>query len=315
VRYVAEPLSERPQAAAVGAKSARTYGVGVALARVSTAWRQFLLLSTRYLELLWNDKKNLAILLLQAPVIAIMLAVFIAELDDGSMFRSPAPPPEQADAQKFLFIMAFSAVMFGCINAAREIVKEAAIYRRERTVSLRIAPYLFSKITVLGVLCLAQCLVLELIVMAAAPLHGGVALGAFWEVFIALSLAALCGMMLGLTISALVPNNDQAMSFIPLVLIPQVVFSGAIFPLRQIVLQVVGLAFVARWAMASLGSTMRLDGTLLGGDRLLGSCASCLTYRHGDVRYLLLTWGVPLAMVIVLTGLTAYLLRRKDVSR
>ena len=34
------------------------------------------------------------------------------------------------DAQKILFIMAFAAVMFGCINGAREIVKEAAIYRR-----------------------------------------------------------------------------------------------------------------------------------------------------------------------------------------
>ncbi|HET8840456.1 MAG TPA: FHA domain-containing protein, partial [Ktedonobacteraceae bacterium] len=42
------------------------------------------------------------------------------------------------DAQQILFIMAFAAVMFGCINSAREIVKEGPIYRRERTVNLGI---------------------------------------------------------------------------------------------------------------------------------------------------------------------------------
>ncbi len=41
------------------------------------AWSQFLLLSTRYLELLKNDRGNLLILLLQAPVIAIMLMLMV----------------------------------------------------------------------------------------------------------------------------------------------------------------------------------------------------------------------------------------------
>lgn len=55
--------------------------------------------------------------------------------------------------------MAFAAIMFGCINAAREVVKELSIYKRERLVNIGIIPYLFSKIVVLGVLCLLQCAV------------------------------------------------------------------------------------------------------------------------------------------------------------
>src|SRR5258708_16043797 len=83
-------------------------------------------------------------------------------------------PGSGGDAQKYLFIMAFAAVMFGCINGAREIVKEDPIYRRERAVNLGIAPYMFSKITVLGVLCLLQSAILVLMVNAIAPFQQGI---------------------------------------------------------------------------------------------------------------------------------------------
>ena len=309
-RYVADPLSQRPLAPASEDRSGGATRNWMGAILRGTGWKQFALLTARYVELLWNDKRNLTILLSQAPVIALMLDVFIAELGRREMFHS-AGPLVQADAQKFTFIMAFSAVMFGCINAAREIVKEAAIYRRERAVNLGILPYLFSKIATLGVLCLLQCAAFILIIQVAAPFHQGVLGNAFLEAYVSLALTALTGLMMGLTISALVPNNDQAMSYIPLVLIPQVVFSGAIFPLKEYYLQVIGMAFVARWAMAGLGSTLHLDAILLGGDRLFGTCTACVTYRDSG-SYLLATWGVLGGIFIVLTILTAYLLKRRD---
>lgn len=313
-RYVAEPLAHRPLIEAGGDERAAGHrGLGLT-ARLTLAWNQFTLLTTRYVELLWNDKRNLSILLLQSPVIALLLVIFILNLGDQKVFKMPASPATQADAQKFLFILAFSAVMFGCINAAREIVKEVHIYRRERTVNLGIAPYLSSKLVVLGGLCLLQCAVLLGIVGIAAPYYGGLIWPAGWEVYIALVLTAMCGLLLGLTISALVPNNDQAMSFIPIVLIPQVVFSGAIFPLQQIYIQVLSVVFAVRWAMASLGSTVHLNSAVLGGDKLFGSCSGCGTFRH-DAHYLLFTWGVLVVMLVLLTALTAYLLKRKDAVR
>src|SRR5581483_3196264 len=133
------------------------------------------------------------------------------------------------DAQKILFIMAFAAVMFGCINGAREIVKEAPVYRRERAVNLGIAPYMFSKIVVLGILCLLQSAVLVIMVNIVAPFTGGIFLPAFIEVYITMALTSLNGLMIGLTLSAFAPNNDRAMSFVPIILIPQVIFSGIMF--------------------------------------------------------------------------------------
>ena len=50
------------------------------------------------------------------------------------------------------------------INAAREITKESAIYRRERLANLRIGPYVLSKVVVLTLLVLIQSLILLLLI-------------------------------------------------------------------------------------------------------------------------------------------------------
>src|SRR5205823_2271290 len=82
-------------------------------------------------------------------------------------------PGAGSDAQKYLFLMAFAAVMFGIVNGVREIVKEAPVYRRERTVNLGIIPYMFSKVVVLGALCLVQSAILVAVVNLAAPIQQG----------------------------------------------------------------------------------------------------------------------------------------------
>lgn len=219
-----------------------------------------------------------------------------------------------AGAQQILFIMAFAAVMFGCINAAREIVKEGPIYRRERTVNLGIMPYMLSKCAVLGTLCLLQSGILVLMVNFKAPFHQGIFLPVLLEVYITLALTSLAGLMLGLTISALVPNNDRAMSFVPIVLIPQVIFSGVIFSLDGPLTQGVGALFAARWAIAGLGSSIGLHGDKLGVDgfsycgTLFSTCSTQQATQH-----LLLVWLALIAMIVVLGAFVALSLKRKDV--
>ena len=216
-RYIEGPLRQRPNANTQLLRQKQKQGRS---ARRGSFWRQFRLLSLRYLELLKNDQINVAILLLQAPVIGLLLLIFIRGVGpDGfnpnNVVACPATvaiiapagfpdvptplnpitstscrrvedfltssPAGQAYAQQrggvakalqdfivpgpgyaptILFIIAFSAVMFGCINAIREFVKEAPIYQRERAVNLGLLPYICSKIVVLGVLCLLQSAIL-----------------------------------------------------------------------------------------------------------------------------------------------------------
>src|SRR5262249_41604938 len=91
-------------------------------------------------------------------------------------------PGSGTGAQTVLFILSFATVLFGTINGYREIVKEAPIYRRERTVNLGIMPYMFSKLVVLGFLSIVQSAILLLLTALIEPLHQGVFLNVNLEV-------------------------------------------------------------------------------------------------------------------------------------
>ncbi len=381
LHYVTVPLEEA-QVRPVQPASSSTAQLGAKKTqrqvRRGHGWSQFTLLSTRYLELLKNDVGNLLILLLQAPVIAIMLVLMVrfevgagifdagqlvqcrtqiltlsgplalpqaqqTELADcqqvltflkndqnGQAFVRQKGGQEQAlqdfilpgpgaDAQKVLFIMAFATVLFGCINGAREFVKEAAIYRRERAVNLGILPYMFSKIVVLGLLCLFQSAVLTFVIELGEPLRQGIFLPPILETYITLTLTSLAGLMLGLTISAIAPNNDRAISLVPLILIPQVIFSGAIIPLKDWLTQVLAAIFPTRWAMAALGSSIGLHADKIGGDRLFGddyTYHSTLysVYSKTDATHRLLFCWIALGVIILaLMIVIGFFLRRKDV--
>ncbi|GAC1649640.1 MAG: hypothetical protein NVS4B12_18860 [Ktedonobacteraceae bacterium] len=351
-------------------------------AKRGNSWKQFLLLSLRYIELLKNDPGNLLILLLQAPIIGLLLILLVkyevgtGAFDATSIVKCPTtatiltttglpdvPGPANpavsikcnrvsdflkntpngkayaakrggestalqdfiilgsgTDAQKVLFIMAFTAVLFGAVNAAREIVKEEPIYRRERAVNLGILPYMFSKIVVLTLLCLLQTATLVLIVNIVEPFQQGIFLPALLEVYITMALTALAGLMVGLTISALAPNNDRAMSFIPLVLIPQVIFSGTVFAFKDWFTQILSLLFAARWSMAALGSSMGLHSDKIGGDKLFGDSYTYhgtlfSTYNQVDaMRYLLTMWLALTVMIVLLACAIGVFLKRKDVK-
>src|SRR6266480_181872 len=223
-------------------------------------------------------------------------------------------PESGFDAQKYLFIMAFAAMLFGTINGSREIVKEAPIYRRERTVNLGIAAYMFSKIVILGILCLLQSAVLVLAVNWVAPIQQGILLPAPLEVYITMALTSLAGLMLGLTSSALAPNNDRAGILIPIVLIPQLIFSGLLFNLNGPILQTIGALFAVRWGMAASGSSVGLHGDKLGADDFSyrGTLFSTFSQTEAAI-HLFICWFALVVMILVFGVAIAYFLKRKDV--
>ena len=143
--------------------------------------------------------------------------------------------------------MVVSAVWFGCSNATKEIVKELAIYRRERAINLEILTYLLSKVTVLSVLCAIQCLLLVLIIIPLTGVGVGV-LGSFAVIY----LTSLAAMMMGLVVSSLVDNTDKANAVTPLLLIPQVVLAGAIIKLSGVSLLLARAVIIAFWAFDTM---------------------------------------------------------------
>jgi ABC transport system ATP-binding/permease protein len=179
------------------------------------AVRQWLTLTQRYLEVLARDRLNLLILLGQAPIIGIV--VFIMSLAVAQK------------VQDFPYSMLGLVPMwFGTSVAAREIIRERAIYNRERMVNLELLPYVASKLFVLLIIVGLQC-VLMFGTLSAFKMAGLLKLtGSGTAQLLVMILTGAVGIALGLFISALVKTSEMATSLVPLVLIPQIVFSGIV---------------------------------------------------------------------------------------
>lgn len=169
---------------------------------------QWLTLTRRFLEVKLQDKRNTLLLLVQAPIVALVLAIIVR--------NSPV------NDAKTLFIAAVISIWFGANNAVREIVSEAGIYVRERMVNLKIPSYVFSKFAVLAGIALIQCLLFVGVIVGAGRLESG----NFLSLTLILYLTSLAGIATGLFLSALVNSTEKAMSILPLVLIPQLLLSG-----------------------------------------------------------------------------------------
>lgn len=225
---------------------------------------------------------------------------------------------QSGDALHIIFLISFIAALFGCINGAREIVKEAAIYRRERLVNLGILPYMFSKIVVLGALALVQAASMTLIIQLFEPFHQGIFLPALLEVYITLALTAVAGVILGLAVSAVATSEDIANTLLPVILIPRVIFAGAIIPLKDWVSTIVAMIFPIRWSMAALGSIVGLHSDKLSGDKLFGKDyiyhgTLYSIYSQSDAtQRVLLSWLALAIIIVVLTLVIGIFLKRKD---
>jgi ABC transport system ATP-binding/permease protein len=168
------------------------------------------ILADRYLSLTLADTGATLILLLQAPIIG---GVISFAWKNG------------VQDQKILnFILALVAVWFGCVNASREVVKERPIFLREKRLGVPVSSYLISKFAVLALVAFVQCLILTIMVYTNVPKYklSRITLMLF------LYAGALTGTSLGLLVSSCVKSQNTAVGLIPIVLIPQVIFSEAV---------------------------------------------------------------------------------------
>jgi ABC-type multidrug transport system ATPase subunit len=228
---------------------------------------QLAVLVGRYVRLLSRDGRNLLILLGQVPVIALAIAfLFQPDLFSQGGFREVAGRPDQA--VQLLFLLVTTVIWLGSIDGSREIVKERAIAAREATVGVRLGPYLISKAVVLFGLSSLQTLALTYLVLAVHPL--GEAPATYATVTGLLLLTSFAAVGVGLLVSAAASSEDQATSFIPLTLIPQLLFAGAIVPLAQTIAPIAFLShgLVSRWSLAGVGGAVDMTERLSADPRV-----------------------------------------------
>jgi ABC transport system ATP-binding/permease protein len=233
---------------------------------VTDALRQWATLARRYMEVLGRDRFNLLILFGQAPIVAFLLYLVVGR-------DVPRDFP--------FFVLALVAVWFGTSVAAREIIRERAVYNRERMVNLGLLPYVGSKLLVLSMIVGVQCVLLfgtvKLFDLAGMMKLQGYFFGL--PQLIVMILTGIVGIALGLFVSAVVKTSEMATSLVPLILIPQILFSGLV-GVPTGVSKVVGLVMPATWAFDEMKRLSGLDTLREEGSEKAGTNEGRGLYKH-----------------------------------
>ncbi|MFI1968673.1 ABC transporter ATP-binding protein [Streptomyces cinnamoneus] len=207
-----------------------------------------------------------------------------------------------------LLLLCVGGVLTGAANAVRELVKERVIYQRERAVGLSRSAYVMSKVLVLGLITVAQAVVLTLVGLAGvdtrAPGGKGVLLAPLPEITLAVALLSFSAMMLGLLVSALVRKEEVTMPLLVFIAIVQVVFCGAMIDLAgKPGMEQLAWLVPSRWGLAAMGGTIDVA-------RIAPQNTDPLF--HHTVGTWLLNMGMLAVLSVVFGLLVARLLRRHE---
>jgi ABC-type multidrug transport system ATPase subunit/pSer/pThr/pTyr-binding forkhead associated (FHA) protein len=218
---------------------------------------QLVTLSRRHLSVIASDRSYLW-LIIAFPFLLGVLPL-VGPLP-GGMGPLPGAIPN-VDVQTQLLVVVFCACFMGMSNSIREIVKEKAIYRRERAIGLSMTAYVGSKVAVLALITTLQGLVLATIGTFNRLPSSAVALSSpRVEVTLAVIVVAVSSAMLGLAISAWVDNSDKTLPLLVLTTMAQLVFSGGLVALQgNKGPQQLSYLMPARWGYAAFASTTNLN--------------------------------------------------------
>lgn len=218
--------------------------------RNTNLFRQFYWLTIRYFHLKLSNTKNLALLIFQPILIAILLMFVFPNMIEIVKYMNPqgVEISEERANIGVIFFMAVAAIWFGVSNSAREIIAEKFVYRRERMYNLSIGNYFLSKWVVLSIISLVQLLIfLSMLKMFYSDNMMNFAQSLFFLLFISAS-----AILFGLLLSAISGSAEEVMSILPVALMPQIILAGVISPLKSHFTEMLSYITFGRWGAEGL---------------------------------------------------------------
>ncbi|AFZ04454.1 ATP-binding cassette domain-containing protein [Calothrix sp. PCC 6303] len=307
-RYVTNHLS-------IGNQSSQ-FNVGNQEGKSTFFAKQLSILTQRYFQIQKRDRINLALALLTAPI---GISLINVALKDKIPFVIPEPlDPTQAPlALRVLFVFTCASLWVGLSTSLQEVIKEAAIYIRERLVNLSLLAYLGSKLVILGGLAFLQTILISLIILLffKSPESNLIS----WQLGLVITtfLTLFASMNLGLMVSAIVKNGNQANSALPLLLIPQIIFSGVLFKMEGIASKI-SWFMLSRWSIGAYGTLVNVNGMVPEAAKLPDGSSIARPFEPTAVYdatwgNLTLNWQILCLHIAIYLGVTLYLQKRKDI--
>ena len=267
--------------------------------------KQLVTLIKRYIKLISNDFLQLILLFAQAPLIALLLSL-VANSDTYKTYT---------DTKAILFSIGCACIWLGLLNSVQEICKEKVILQKEHMADLKIPTYLLSKFIVQGLLAFIQATIIVVIFQAiVGQSPNSILIDSFWDIQIICFLSILSASALGLFISSLVKNSNIAMSIIPLILVPQLLFSGMLFELKGFS-KFLSNFVLCRWSVEGLGTSANLNDLT----HLVQTINPRATVEPEDYftftsEHMLQVIGIIILMTICLI-IASYFVLRKNVNK
>lgn len=187
----------------------------------ANAFQKLILLIRRNTRLLWRGKTMYSMLVIP-PLVALVDFVL------SSTVRS-----EPQRAPFILGILGFLVLLTSALLVQNEISKDRRVYQYENRTRTLLVPYILSKVWLVGFLAIYQALVWTIIHFIATGMADGMPV--FVSYGITLFLVAFIGGILGLIVSALQQSAVTATRWLLLLTVPQLILSGAINPVRDLI--------------------------------------------------------------------------------
>ncbi|MCG8699044.1 MAG: ATP-binding cassette domain-containing protein [Bacteroidales bacterium] len=218
-------------------------------------FKQFKIFGIRNLLSKLADKQYMVINLLEAPVLAFILAWFTkykAGLEgnpDAYVFS------ENINLPVYIFMVPIVALFLGLMVAAEDIIRDRKIIQREQFLNLNIRSYFNAKVVFLMFLSAIQSLLFIGIGNYILQIKG-----MFFEYWLFFFITSLFANMLSLNISATLKSVVAIYILIPILLVPQILLGGAMIQFDKInstishhkYVPFIGDIMASRWAYEAL---------------------------------------------------------------
>lgn len=196
------------------------------------------------------DKQYILINLLEAPLLAFILA-YISKYTENGYYSFG----QNKNYAVFLFMSIVVALFMGLTVSAEEIFRDRKLLEREKFLNISRLSYLVSKINFLFILSAIQTFSFVLVSSLILEVRG-----MLLQQWIILFSTACFGNMLGLNISAGMRTAVSIYILIPLILVPQLLLGGAMIKFddlhrsitQKIYVPIIGDLMVTRWAHEAL---------------------------------------------------------------
>jgi hypothetical protein len=120
------------------------------------------------------------------------------------------------------------ALFLALMNSVEDIIRDRVVLQRERNLDVRMGYYVAAKFITLCVFSALQCALFVVVGNSILEVRG-----MFGQYFLWTFLTAVSGISLGLLVSAIVPNSKTGAMLVPLILIPQLIFGGALIKYEE----------------------------------------------------------------------------------